>query len=338
MPKAPIFISYSRTDTAFAVRLADDLRASGLKVWIDQRDIGVGKRWDMEIEKALEKAAAVVLLLSPRSVSSDNVRDELSYSLDSGKRVVPIMVETCRLPMRISSNQYIDFTKDYKKGVSALVDTLGKKVTSAPAIVAGSDPAPKTKPWMWLLVLGGAFGLFLLLNGWEKNADWNDLQQGFNTAWKAQDYGKAFNKAGLMVTQADKEHMPEALINRGRAYIMLGRTRGYGRDSLLSGIADINRAEQEYGENTAQGNYYKAIASNAIEEYTTTINCINAVFIGAASKEPFDELPDYGVYKLRGIAYHQMMNDQAACADLRNGKERREPGAAELLQQFGCGY
>jgi len=47
------FISYSRDNSDFAVRLARDLRAAGFDIWLDQLDIRTGARWDDEVEKAL---------------------------------------------------------------------------------------------------------------------------------------------------------------------------------------------------------------------------------------------------------------------------------------------
>ena len=45
-PDAPTaFFSYSRDDSEFALRLAEDLKAAGAGVWIDQLDIQPGQRW-----------------------------------------------------------------------------------------------------------------------------------------------------------------------------------------------------------------------------------------------------------------------------------------------------
>ena len=38
------FFSYSRDDSEFVLKLAKDLRAAGADVWLDQLDIGAGKR------------------------------------------------------------------------------------------------------------------------------------------------------------------------------------------------------------------------------------------------------------------------------------------------------
>jgi hypothetical protein len=50
-----IFISYSKKDSDFAHKLADDLVAAGFKTWID-RSIGGGDLWRETIEKNLKAA------------------------------------------------------------------------------------------------------------------------------------------------------------------------------------------------------------------------------------------------------------------------------------------
>ena len=47
------FFSYCREDSDFALRLAEDLKAAGANVWIDQLDIEPGMPWDREVEDAL---------------------------------------------------------------------------------------------------------------------------------------------------------------------------------------------------------------------------------------------------------------------------------------------
>ena len=47
------FISYSREDSEFAFRLANDLKVAGADVWLDQLDILPGRPWDNAIEDAL---------------------------------------------------------------------------------------------------------------------------------------------------------------------------------------------------------------------------------------------------------------------------------------------
>ena len=72
--KPPLtFLSYSREDSAFALKLAQDMRSAGLNIWMDQLNIHAGMRWDCRVEKALEDCECLLILLSPDAVSSSNV-------------------------------------------------------------------------------------------------------------------------------------------------------------------------------------------------------------------------------------------------------------------------
>src|SRR5690349_15874522 len=90
-----IFVSYARADSEFALKLADALRAANVNIWIDQLDIPAGNRWDLAIEKALKDAPSLIVVLSKSSVSSNNVMDEVSYALEVGKDIFPVLVEEC---------------------------------------------------------------------------------------------------------------------------------------------------------------------------------------------------------------------------------------------------
>ena len=69
------FISYSRKNKDFALQLAKELRSSGFNIWFDQLDIPAGARWDDEIENALERSQIFMVILTPDSSKSDNVRE-----------------------------------------------------------------------------------------------------------------------------------------------------------------------------------------------------------------------------------------------------------------------
>ena len=80
------FFSYSRDDSDFALRLAEDLKAAGANVWLDQLDIKGGQRWDRSVEEALTNCPQLLVILSPSSVNSTNVLDEVSFALETQKQ------------------------------------------------------------------------------------------------------------------------------------------------------------------------------------------------------------------------------------------------------------
>jgi hypothetical protein len=55
MDTAAAFISYVRENSDVVDRLADDLRAHGIKVWVDRDDIMPGQYWKDAIREAIQK-------------------------------------------------------------------------------------------------------------------------------------------------------------------------------------------------------------------------------------------------------------------------------------------
>jgi formylglycine-generating enzyme required for sulfatase activity len=181
------FISYSRVNSDFAVRLAKDLKKGDYDVWLDQLDIPTGSRWDDEIEKALEECEIFLIILSPESIKSQNVKDEIGYAIDTGKHILPVVLENCKVPFRLRRFQYVDCTdqpyNDSLDKIKFLLDNKktvepgdqGRKVPATP-IQEKPKPEQKTKKQIWnsrtigvfiglaVLVLAAVFGLPLLLS------------------------------------------------------------------------------------------------------------------------------------------------------------------------------
>jgi formylglycine-generating enzyme required for sulfatase activity len=129
------FISYSRVNSAFVVRLAKDLKNAGFDVWLDQLDIPKGARWDDEIEAAVERSSTFMIVLAPESIESQNVKDELSYAIDTGKHILPVVIRPCKIPLRLRRFQYVDFTdKPYKDSLSDIKHLLSntQRIPRAP--------------------------------------------------------------------------------------------------------------------------------------------------------------------------------------------------------------
>jgi tetratricopeptide (TPR) repeat protein len=118
------FISYCRADEEFALRLAQDLKDAGAAVWLDQLDIKPGHSWDNAVEGALRAATKMLVILTPTSVSSENVRDEIAYALKQGKVVIPVLYIECEIPLRLERKQHIDFRANYTRGVDLLLREL----------------------------------------------------------------------------------------------------------------------------------------------------------------------------------------------------------------------
>ncbi len=119
-----IFISYSRVDEKFILKLADDLRKYEVPIWLDQYDILPGKVWVVAIEEALANASHFLLVMSKASVQSENVLNELDFALEEKKEIIPILIDNCRRPLTVRTRQYIDFQLSYDNGLENLMKLL----------------------------------------------------------------------------------------------------------------------------------------------------------------------------------------------------------------------
>ena len=142
MKQEMVFISYSRVNSDFAVRLAKDLDLAGINAWIDQSDIPTGARWDDTLQTAIDESSVLLVLLSPESTRSQNVKDEVGYAIDNGKRILPVLVRPCIVPLRLRRFQYVDFTKNpYERSLGEIKKLLGYNQESIQRETEAEKPA-----------------------------------------------------------------------------------------------------------------------------------------------------------------------------------------------------
>ncbi len=143
---SPAFISYSRDDSEFVLRLAEDLKAAGASVWLDQLDIEAGQEWDSAIESALIQSPRMLLILSPSSAKSSSVRNEISFALDEKKIIIPVLYQDCAVPLQLRRVQHVDFRADYARGLRALLKSLGVQPSQQPGIPEPTNESKAAHP------------------------------------------------------------------------------------------------------------------------------------------------------------------------------------------------
>ena len=75
-----VFISHSHVDDALAYQVAETLKSAGFDVW-DERQILPGENWAARVGDALEQSEAMVVLLTPAGLASQEVRSDIGYAL-----------------------------------------------------------------------------------------------------------------------------------------------------------------------------------------------------------------------------------------------------------------
>lgn len=143
---AHIFLSYSREDTEFMQRIRGDLRAAGFEVWTDDTGLEPGTpAWETAVQRAIEAANCMVVLLSPAAKESLWVTRELSYAENQNLRIFPVLLrgdQKSSVPIRLSSTQHIDARRDYPVALVQLTETI-RRFTEGTSDV---HPAASTQP------------------------------------------------------------------------------------------------------------------------------------------------------------------------------------------------
>ena len=234
-----VFISYSHKDKEW-VRdwLLPKLESAGVPVHIDFRDFEFGVPLVFNIERAIEKCAKTLLVLSPNWINSEFAQFEALMlqtqdPLNLKKRTLPLMLDQCALPPRLKIFTYGDFRNrsQWQSQIETIIEQIKKDFSQVEEreIAFGSladenihtDGLPETgyelfgrqkelkilnDAWEWgdtnvlSFVAYGGVGKTTLVNKWLERMRWDN----YYGAQKV--FGWSFYSQGTKerVTSADK--------------------------------------------------------------------------------------------------------------------------------------
>lgn len=143
--QAPLaFISYATQDRDKAFDICRLLEARGQRCWIAPRDVRAGREYADEIVSGIERAQALVLVLSSSANDSIFVRREVERAVSKKKPVFPIRIENVApspsLEFFVSSTHWIDA---WSGGLSDHVDLLARDLSGGVFVIA--EPSPMKK-------------------------------------------------------------------------------------------------------------------------------------------------------------------------------------------------
>jgi hypothetical protein len=198
---ADIFISYSKSDHALALKLATFLESEGWTVWWD-KSLGAADLYRDEIMKQLMAARAVISIWTPNSIRSDWVRAEAGRAKADGKLI----------PVKTAELTYADIPLPFGEmhteniGSSELIRAAIVAQLAKPAIT----PSPfwqitgvfKYQVLTWIGIVGSAITLFANLTGVLNLADWARVPVEHWHDWSQMLWGWMFGWIGIKVPRA----------------------------------------------------------------------------------------------------------------------------------------
>ena len=137
------FLSYSHEDLSFASSLLEGLNNIGARIWYDE-GIKPSEEFIDVIAERIKRAKALILIISPSSVSSSYVQKEVSFAFIAGIPIIPIYKESTPLPPKFSfilSDIHAHNSFDAKKNLfeelrlclpSDVINPCGRLIASYP--------------------------------------------------------------------------------------------------------------------------------------------------------------------------------------------------------------
>jgi formylglycine-generating enzyme required for sulfatase activity len=135
-----VFLCHSSNDKPAVRELYQKLRAEPwIQPWLDEEELYPGQDWNLEIEKAVEVADAIIVCLSKGSITKEGyvqrelriVLDYADYKPEGTLYLMPVRLEECDPPRRLRPWQYADyFEGNRERALQRLLVSLKRRADS----------------------------------------------------------------------------------------------------------------------------------------------------------------------------------------------------------------
>jgi TIR domain len=146
-----VFVCYSHDDKRLVYPELTRLKDAGFHIWYDE-GIGAGSEWSESIASHIERCAAFLYFVTPRSVDREHCRRELNFAIDQSRRVLAVHLVPTELPsglrLTLSNRQAI---LKYDEPRAAYEAKLARAIGDARSDdIAGATGRPHTTaPHRW---------------------------------------------------------------------------------------------------------------------------------------------------------------------------------------------
>ncbi len=149
----PAFMSHAHADNMLCDPYHAALTRSGVACYYDRQNPQVGHSLSLALQQELERAKALIVMVSPASLASFWVNEEIDMFLslmakDRSRKMVPIKVAPCELPPRLESRWWLDATRySQEQIVEQLARALEISRPAASAVTGHTGPFTRVVDW-----------------------------------------------------------------------------------------------------------------------------------------------------------------------------------------------
>jgi hypothetical protein len=310
-----IFLSYSHYDKETANYIQKNLIENKHEVLIDQVNIKQGDNIAEKIDKGIEQAEIIILLISKYALSSELVQREFSAiafrQISKNKQIViPLKLDNSEVPSYLSDNLYLDFTKGLTTAINELLNTIAKIKSKVTIHIPENDNKKKIDRYIITLndqLRKGRLTLFcgagvsvgagipswqgLLVKLLESMMKSISESTSIDVGWKsAEEFLNRNKSSSLILGKYLKNYLGKEFEKRVREALYLGEPTSC---TLIESIVDLSRPQRE-------GKPLDSIVTFnfdcLIEERLLAERISNKAIFSEAINHDSNELPIYHVH------------------------------------------
>ena len=142
-----VFLSHNQADKPRVLRLAERLRAAGLRVWFDEWNVRSGDVIALKVDEGLEQSRVLLLCISPNALDSGWVALERSTAVhrdpaNVDRRFIPLLLADCKLPDTLRRYKYVDFRLEADSAFEELLTACRENNQQTPTSETTAAAAP----------------------------------------------------------------------------------------------------------------------------------------------------------------------------------------------------
>lgn len=138
--KPRVFVSYVRENQDVVDHLANELRAYGIKVWLDKTELKPGYRWKDAIREAISEGDFFIACFSAayEKRTKSYMNEELTLAIEElrqrpAERVwfIPVLLSECQVPKRdigagetLRDIQWVELYRNWEEGIAKIAATI----------------------------------------------------------------------------------------------------------------------------------------------------------------------------------------------------------------------
>jgi hypothetical protein len=127
---ANIFLCHAGEDSKFTTKLAKALNSKGVPVWFDKWELKPTDSICKKISQGIRKSRFMGVVLSKNSVNRPWCQQEMNVALQMNLKnkkrikILPILIDNCRIPILFHDLFWADFRSSFTKGLDSIMIAL----------------------------------------------------------------------------------------------------------------------------------------------------------------------------------------------------------------------